>query len=90
MTTQLDILVESIADVYDKMNVEPVTKPWLPPLSEQIVSTHIMPGVDVAKFEDYNLAAPIGVVDIPENQEQTEFEHDFFGDGNLAFFGASG
>ena len=90
MTTQLDILVESIADVYDKMNVEPVTKPWLPPLSEQIVSTHIKPNVDVATFTDYNLTAPIGVVDIPENQEQTEFEHDFFGDGNLAFFGASG
>ena len=90
MTTQLDILVESVADIYAKMNVEPVTKPWLPPLSEQIVSTHINPNVDAASFTDYDLSAPIGVVDIPENQEQTEFAHDFFNDGNLAFFGASG
>lgn len=90
MTTQLDTLVDHIFDIYNQMDVEPVTKPWLPPLAEQIVSPHINSDVDVASFTDYDLSAPIGVVDIPENQEQTEFHHDFFKDGNLALFGASG
>lgn len=90
MITQLDTLVERIARLYAQMDVTPVTKPWLPPLQESIVSPHVIVGKDVGLFTDYDMAAPVGLVDIPENQEQSEFVHDFFRDGNLALFGASG
>lgn len=90
LTTQLDILVERISNVYGQMKIMPVTKPWLPPLPDKLVSNHIQTDVDTAAFTEYDLSIPLGLVDIPENQEQTEFEHDFFKDGNLALFGASG
>jgi S-DNA-T family DNA segregation ATPase FtsK/SpoIIIE len=37
-----------------------------------------------------DLTVAIGLVDIPEQQAQTEFVHDFPSDGNFAVFGASG
>lgn len=90
MVTQLDVLVDRIAEVYNETDAVPVAKPWLPSLPDNLVSPHIGTSVDVGKIQDYDMSIPIGLVDIPENQEQTEFVHDFFKDGNLAFFGASG
>ena len=37
-----------------------------------------------------SLKASIGIADIPEQQAQVEYHHNFCEDGNLAFFGASG
>ena len=90
MKTQLNVLVDRIAELYKTMDTAPVTRPWLPPLGDMLVSPHIETGGDVGRFTDYQLQAALGLVDIPENQAQTEFVHDFFRDGNLAFFGASG
>ncbi len=88
--TQLDVLVERIAAIYTSLGIRPVMRPWLPPLPEQLVTGHINPLVDVGRFTDYTTAAPLGLVDLPEEQRQIEYIHDFIQDGNLAFFGASG
>lgn len=89
--TQLDAVVGYINSVYSSMMTKPVEKPWLPPLDSNIVSSHISRvDIDVGKIEDFDLKAPIGIVDIPEKQLQEEYVHDFEKDRNLAIFGASG
>ena len=57
---------------------------------------NIMPGqnqplsLDVGTINTTNLTIPLGMVDIPEEQRQTEYSHSFTEDGNLAVFAASG
>lgn len=90
METQLSVLVKEISRVYTQIDAAPVTRPWLPPLGDMVVTEHIHTDVDVGRIADYHMGVPLGLVDLPENQEQIEFVHDFFKDGNLALFGASG
>ena len=88
--TQLDVLVNHIHDLYSKMGEAPVDKPWLPPLPARIVNPHIQTDCDVGQIETLNLTVPVGMVDIPEQQNQIPYVHDFLEDGNFAVFGASG
>ena len=91
--TQLDVLVEYVGSVFEQMNATPVTKPWHPPLATEIPSPYIRGAdevVDVAQFKALSSRAPLGMVDIPEQQLQKEWEYDFVKDGNLVVFGSSG
>ncbi len=92
--TQLDVTVEHIKKVFDASGKAYVKKPWLPPLSEQIVSPLLgkitKGGCLPAQKTELCLAAKLGMVDIPEKQLQAEYVHDFAQDGNLAIFGAAG
>lgn len=88
--TQLDVVVNHIHDLYEHMGEQTVDRPWLPPLGEQIVTPHIQTGMDVGQYTEYRLTAPLGMVDIPEEQKQKEYTHNFLEDGNLAVFGAAG
>ena len=88
--TELDITVKYVQAVHTALNSEIVERPWLPPLEHKIVSSAIKTGHDVGKLEKQALNIPLGIVDIPEEQKQIEFGHDFFEDGNFAVFGASG
>jgi len=88
--TELDVVVNYIRDIYKGLNAAVVEKPWLPPLEHKLVTKSIILGRDVGKIKTYDLTVPIGMVDIPEEQTQTEYTHDFLDDGNLAIFGASG
>ncbi|MFQ8920858.1 MAG: type VII secretion protein EssC [Clostridium paraputrificum] len=90
MTTQLDAIVEYIREVYLKNSYKEVTKPWLPPLGNNIVSPHIDKIIDVSGIKSIDLACPIGIVDIPEEQKQIEYIIDFIKDGNFAIFSSSG
>lgn len=88
--TQLDVIVNYISKLYDTLGCENVEKPWLPPLGDKIISPHIVTGKDVGEISNFNFEAAIGIADIPENQKQVEYVHDFFKDGNFAVFGSSG
>ncbi|MCL2595229.1 MAG: type VII secretion protein EssC, partial [Promicromonosporaceae bacterium] len=104
--TQLDVMVGHIQAVYGSLGNRDVPKPWLPPLGEQLVTpaipssqdTHptgtenqeLVDVGDVGLIDELNLVVPLGLVDIPEQQAQVEFEHDFAAAGNLAVYGASG
>ncbi|MCL1874511.1 MAG: FtsK/SpoIIIE domain-containing protein, partial [Clostridiales bacterium] len=59
-------------------------------LPAKLVTEAVAEGIDVGLLDRYDLAVPIGLADIPEEQRQSEFIHDFLEDGNLAVFGASG
>lgn len=88
--TQLDCVVDYIAKVYSQMNTIPIEKPWLPPLEAAICSPKLNSKFFSLECTKPELLCPIGVIDIPEKQMQTEFIHDFMNDGNLAIFGAPG
>ena len=88
--TELDVTVNHVQAIYTCLNAEVVDRPWLPPLAEKIVTHAIKSGHDVGKIEGYHMDIPLGMVDIPEQQEQKEFGHNFYDDGNLVVFGASG
>lgn len=88
--TQLDVVVNHVNAVHETLGSEIVEKPWLPPLEEKIITKAIKTGHDVGAIDTLNLNVPLGMVDIPEEQKQVEFEHDFYEDGNFAVFGSSG
>jgi len=88
--TELDVVVNHIHELYRGLNATVVDKPWLPPLEHKLITRSIVLGNDVGKLTMQDLNVPIGMVDIPEEQSQVEYAHDFLDDGNLAIFGASG
>ncbi|MCL2425842.1 MAG: type VII secretion protein EssC [Oscillospiraceae bacterium] len=88
--TELDITVKHVQTIHATLGSEIVERPWLPPLGDKLVTAAIETSHDVGAIETQNLRVPLGMVDIPEEQKQVEFDHDFFETGNFAVFGSSG
>ena len=89
-TTQLAAVVEYIRDVYNEGEYVSVDKTWLPSLPEVIVNKHIDKEVLKNVDDKLDIMAETGIVDIPQNQSQIEFIHDFLTDGNIVIFGSQG
>lgn len=68
--TQLDVTVRYLAEEFTKSGMKPVEKPWLPSLSDQIVSPYAtLPDRGKSPEERaLDLKIPLGIVDIPEEQ----------------------
>ncbi|MCI7042327.1 MAG: type VII secretion protein EssC [Lachnospiraceae bacterium] len=92
--TQLDVVIDEIAKVFDEINVPPVKRPWLPPLSQKILSPYTLKPDEIRNREkeeiSLDLTIPIGMVDIPEQQTQCEYRINLVKDGNIAFFATAG
>lgn len=90
--TQLDVVVSHIRDVFEAEHQPRVKSPWLPPLGQMSVSPYIRRDMitDGRQDTENDLKVTIGLVDIPEKQEQTEYLVDFPEDGNLSVYGSSG
>lgn len=90
MTTQLDATVEYIADLYNKLEHQEITKPWLPSLKTNIPSKYIDDINNITAITEIDLNCQLGLIDIPEEQIQKDYEINFIKDGNLAVFSSSG
>ena len=88
--TQLDAVVEYIYSTYSTMNCINVEKPWLPPLSQKIFVSELSEHNFTLNESEHNLSCAVGIVDIPEQQIQMEYIHNFEKDGNFVIFGAPG
>lgn len=92
--TQLDVVVEEIKKVFDEMHIPAVKRPWLPPLERKILSPYTLKPEQIFDREQeeipLDLTVNIGMVDIPEQQSQTEYTVNLVKDGNIAFFAAAG
>lgn len=88
--SQLDAIVDYINDYYENVEHQEVTKPWLPSLAKNIASPYIEDIKDISSINEIDLTAPIGLIDIPEEQKQIDYTVDFIKDGNLAIFSSSG
>lgn len=85
--TQLEAVIEHISEVYEKETGAEVKKPWLPPLKKMLVS----PYADRNEaLKELCLSICIGVIDIPEKQEQRALTHNFMSGGNLLLVASSG
>lgn len=88
--TQLDVVVEYIHRVFVQSGAKPVRKPWLPSLSQKIVSPYLNEIVDVKDFKEIDLKVKLGMVDIPEQQLQREYEVDYIENGHFLYIASSG
>ncbi|MDE6625484.1 MAG: type VII secretion protein EssC [Lachnospiraceae bacterium] len=91
-STQLDVVVSHIHDIFEDEHVDKVKSPWLPSLERMLISSYIAEGYisDVNQKMEFDLKTTLGLVDIPEQQKQVEYKIDFPEDGNLAIYGSSG
>ncbi|WP_085992896.1 type VII secretion protein EssC [Oceanobacillus senegalensis] len=80
--TEIEAVVEEINSVQEKMSIEKLPSPWLPPLSERIIVDNTI--------EYLPEQFPIGLVDEPEEQRQTVYNYEVMEDGNVGIFGSSG
>lgn len=91
--TQLDVTIDYIHDLYQQEEVVPVKKPWLPPLENRMVSPYVE-NIVVKNCENedipLDLDIAVGLIDIPEEQRQTEYHINLLKEGNIAFFAAAG
>lgn len=88
--TELDAIVEYLGDLYKGENHIEVKKPWLPPLENMIITPYLESMIDINSISEVDVTVPIGIVDIPEKQQQREYIHDFLQNGNVGIYGASG
>lgn len=88
--TQLDVTVEHLAEVYEKEKAIPVKKPWLPSLACPMESPYTKDIKDSNSFERGDYTLGIGMIDIPEEQIQEEYQLDLVKNGHLLYMASSG
>lgn len=90
--TELEAVVAGIRGTAVEARIEPVPRPWLPPLPERIVVTDLHPADPAAAWQrpKSGLAPVVGTVDIPSRQTQEVLRLDLSGDGHLAVFASPG
>lgn len=84
--TQLDVVVNYIHEVYARENRVDVAKPWLPSLPGKLVNPHST----VKKQGKVDLDVVLGIIDIPEEQEQKEYTVNLAKQGNILYVASSG
>lgn len=96
--TQLDAVVEYLADKSRQMNYQPLPPLWLDPLPEAMILKDLEGWQDAA-FQNgrwpaygkkWGLSAPVGLGDDPANQNQFPVEINFSQGGNYGLLGAAG
>lgn len=88
--TQLDVLVSYLNKLYEEEQAVAVKKPWLPSLPGLMESPYTKQVSDSASFTKTDVSLAIGMVDIPEEQMQTEFEINLLRNGHLLYMASAG
>ncbi|RDW16461.1 type VII secretion protein EssC [Oceanobacillus arenosus] len=90
--TELDAVIDYIADYTEKQQIEPLARPWLPPLPERIFAQDLHPVSFKEAWHEPKkpLRATIGLLDQPELQAQTPLTLDLSKDGHIAVFSSPG
>lgn len=82
---ELDAVLEEVSRVYGEQKFIKVKKPWLPPLETLKVTEYEIQKLDKLEL---NLTTNIGIIDIPDQQEQRPLEINLIEQGNIGVFGA--
>lgn len=91
--TELEAVIDYIADYTEKCQIEPLIRPWLPPLPERIPPKEIQEiDYKTAWKEEAKkpLVVTLGLLDQPELQSQTRLTLDLMKSGHLAVFASPG
>ncbi|MBR2409477.1 MAG: type VII secretion protein EssC [Lachnospiraceae bacterium] len=93
--TQLDAVVEYLADVAKKEGYSKQMQLWMPPLPDMLYFDKvqndeklIFDGKQWREHTQWNLKTILGITDDPENQAQLPLEVDLIESGNIAVLGA--
>ncbi len=93
--TQLDAVVEYLADVAKNAGYTQQMQLWMPPLADTVYLDNIVNTENLVFAESewrehtqWNLKAVVGITDDPENQAQLPLEVDLIKNGNIAVLGA--
>lgn len=83
--SELTVVLEQISLVYNNADYAPVTKPWLPPLADNIAQV-----IEYKPLDDRRLSlhAEIGMIDIPSKQSQISLDVDLLQNANIGIFGS--
>ena len=80
--TEIDAIVEQIAEYQAEHGIQKVKSPWLPPLAERIArESYLSPNLE---------HIPLAIVDEPEKQLQAPYFYRLVDDGNIGIFGSVG
>ncbi|SNZ14040.1 DNA segregation ATPase FtsK/SpoIIIE, S-DNA-T family [Terribacillus aidingensis] len=90
--SELDAVIDHIADYTEKQKMEPLARPWLPPLPEKLFGPKLHPIVfqDAWKEPKQPLQPMIGLLDQPELQQQAPLTLNLSKDGHIAVFSSPG
>ncbi|QKY69802.1 type VII secretion protein EssC [Lentibacillus sp. CBA3610] len=90
--TELDTVIDYIHDYTEAQQVEPLPRPWLPPLPERIFAKDLHPVEFKTAWAEPKkpLEATIGMLDQPELQAQEPFTLNLTKDGHIAVFSSPG
>ncbi|WP_018664842.1 type VII secretion protein EssC [Heyndrickxia acidiproducens] len=90
--TELEAVIDWIDAYAEKIGIEELSRPWLPPLAERIYLPELHP-VDFRNAwqqEKQEITATIGFLDLPEKQAQKPLKIDLTKDGHLAVYASPG
>lgn len=90
--TELDAVIDFIHDYTETQQIEPLPRPWLPPLPERIVAEEIHPLDFTESWKEPKkpLTATIGMLDQPELQAQEPLTLNLTKDGHIGVFSSPG
>lgn len=84
LPTQLEKVISEIDKTFDQTNYALPDKPWLPNLGENIATPQ------VKTKGKRHLKVPLGLLDIPSDQTQENYDFDLTKQGNTVIFASSG
>lgn len=96
--TQLDVTIGYLKGLFEEEGSERVRRPWLPSLPQMLTSplgrlTEREGWGDPVPYDRgmaVDLTVPVGMIDIPEEQEQRGYDVDLAKDGNIVFMSSAG
>lgn len=90
--TELEAIIDYIHGYSEAQQIEPLPRPWLPPLKEKIYQDEIQPIDFKEAWEEPKkpLQVTIGMLDQPELQSQTPLSLDLTKDGHVVVFASPG
>ncbi|MGQ7463007.1 FtsK/SpoIIIE domain-containing protein [Streptococcus suis] len=89
--SELQAIVSKLKALAERLSIQALPQPWLPPLSKEIFLQDLRPqGFKDLWGQASGLVARLGMVDIPSRQSQEVLEHDFEKDGHIALFSSPG
>jgi S-DNA-T family DNA segregation ATPase FtsK/SpoIIIE len=86
--TQLDVVIDHVNRVFNEKKWIEIKKPWLPSLPKKIVSPLFTKKEE--EIVKQGIVLPVGLLDIPEEQAQVNYQIDLVTDGNLMYIASSG
>ena len=87
--TELDSIINFLAEYVEQAGIEKLAQPWLPPLAEKFVISH-KPFQQQWKDTKDPMVVEIGIIDQPHIQAQNPLELDLTNDGHMILLSSPG